>query len=405
MNAKRLMLLVAAALIALGIAIALRTAHNAPEENAQQDRPLLPALRDHLNDVSAITVTGAGGKVVATLSRGKDGWTIAERSGYPADLTPIRAFLVKLGRATLIEPKTTNPQRYRDIGVGDVKDKDAKGVLVDIAGLASPTRLIVGEYSAPAQGTFVRLDGEAQSWLASGDLSVPKTVSDWEKRDVVDIAADRVASVTLNPPEGRALKLSRQHPGDAAFSVADLPAGRQLDQGMASTVAATLSALRIDDAFPAKDVPAPERAHQASFATFDGVIVQAVAWTKDGKDYVQFRAALDRDAARKRIAEEPAKAPGSQAAAGASGPAAAPQARSGGAQPNASKPASESPADPQARLEALAKEVAALDRSFSGWTYVLPGYLFGDLTKTMNDLLLPVKSKKPAAAALESRSH
>jgi len=400
MSAKRLGLLAVVAAALVGIAIALRTAHHAPVETAPRDQPLLPALRDHVNDVSAVTLTGAGGKVIATLDRGKDGWVIAERSGYPADVTAIRGLLVKLGRSTLIEPKTANPKRYPDIGVDDVASKDAKGVLVDIAGLSSPIRLIVGLYSVPARGTFVRRVGEAQSWLASGDLSAPRALSDWEKRDVVDIAADRVASVTLTAPDGKAVHLSRAHPGDAAFALDEVPAGRQIDQGMAATVAAALSGLRVDDAFLAKDAPTPDRPHEADYATFDGVKVDAVAWTKNGKDYVRFHAALDRAAAQKHLAEEKA---GTTAPHGAASKPTEGNAAAAPAKADSTAAAKPSPPDPQARLDALDKQVAELDRFFSGWTYVLPSYVFGDMTKTLNDLLRPVKSKKPAAA--DSRNH
>jgi len=397
MNAKRLAFLAGTAVVLVGIVIALRMAP-APADNAPRDQPLLGALRDHVNDVSAITLTGPGGKVIATLARGKDGWTIAERSGYPADVTAIRELLVKLARSTLVEPKTTNPQRYRDIGVDDVTSKDARGVLVDIAGLSSPIGLIVGSYSAPAQGTFVRRAGEAQSWLASGDLSVPKAVSDWEKRDVVDIAADRVAAVTLTSPEGKSVRLSRAHPGDPAFAIHDVPAGRQADQGMAATVAATLSGLRIDDVFRAKDVPAPQRSYKADYATFDGLAIEAVAWSKDGKNYAQLHASFDRIAAQKDL-----MAQGGAPAPHAGAPKPAVPGDAARAKAHSTAPARPPPSDPQAKLEALEKHVAELDRTLSEWTYVLPAYLYGSMTKTLNDLLQPVKSQRPPAA--DSRNH
>ena len=62
-----------------------------------------------------------------------------------------------------------------------------------------------------------------------------------------------------------------------------------------------------------------------------------------------------------------------------------------------------SPAETQARLDALDKEAADLDRSLSGWTYVLPSYLYGNMTKTENQLLRPPKSQKPATP--DGRNH
>ena len=389
MKARNLYVLVAAAVVAVGAAVALRTLHAPRTEADERDQPLLPQLRGHVNDVSGITVTGAGDKVVATLARGKDGWTIAERSGYPADIGPIRELLVKLDRATLVEPKTEDPKRYRDIGVDDVKDPDAKGVRVDLAGLAAPVRLIVGTFGA-SSGTFVRRDDEAQSWLASGNLDVPKTVAGWEKRDVVDLPAARLASIALRSPDGGKLDLYKEHADDASFKVADVPAGRKVEQGKAETVAAALSGLRVDDVAAAKDAPPPERAHQAQYAAFDGVGVDAVAWTGDGKDYAQFTAKLDRAAARKQIGDDQARAKSAYDAAVAAHADHTP------AKPLA---VSDPAADMQSRLDALGKEVDAMNRAGSGWTFVLPSYVFDAMTKTTNDMLAPIEPKKADSVA------
>ena len=421
MNARKLLLLIVVAVIALALAIALRSRHAAPVQPAEQDKPLLPALRDHVNDVSGITLTGAGGKVIATLARGKDGWTIAERAGYPADVAAIRGLLVKLGGSTVVEPKTTNPQRYPDIGVDDVADKDAKGVEVDVAGLSAPVKIIVGSYSPQGAGTFVRRAGEAQSWLASGDLSISKAVADWEKRDIVDLASGRVASVTLTAPDGKTLKVYKQRQTDPDFSVANVPQGRQVQQGMAVTIATALSGLRVDEVFSAKDMPAPDQVHKAEYVAFYGVTIDATVWSKDGKDYAQFQAKLDRAAAQKRIADEQAKAKAAYEAARAAKPAATSATGATSAQsatdqhPSgnpqlATIPKPQSVADPaadmQARLDTLAKQVDALNRTFSGWTFVLPSYVFGNMTKTMSDVLAPVKpANNPQAAGAKVHPH
>ncbi len=50
------------------------------------------------------------------------------------------------------------------------------------------------------------------------------------------------------------------------------------------------------------------------------------------------------------------------------------------------------------RLDAAAKVVADLNKTFSGWTFTLPQYAFSNFTKTLEDLLKPL-DQKPAAAA------
>src|SRR5579884_2532172 len=201
MNARTLYLLVAVAIVALGVAVAIRMSREPQAEADAQSKPLLPTLSGHVNDVSAIAITAAGDQTIVTVKRAGDGWHIVERWDYPADITEIRGLLVKLDRATLLEPKTSNPKRYAEIGVDDVASKDAKGVLVTLSGVAPPNKVIVGNYSGTSQGTFVRRDGEAQSWLASGNLTVPKALAEWEKRDIVDIPAAKIASITLTAPD------------------------------------------------------------------------------------------------------------------------------------------------------------------------------------------------------------
>ena len=50
--------------------------------------------------------------------------------------------------------------------------------------------------------------------------------------------------------------------------------------------------------------------------------------------------------------------------------------------------------DREQRLAALNQEVEVLNQSFSGWSFVLPSYKFADMTKTMDDMLKPLETKK-----------
>ena len=232
MNAKKFYVLIAAAVIALVAAWYINSS-NAPQTGVSaQAQPLLPELHEHVNDVNAITLTGAGDKVLVTLKRGADGWSIAEKSGYPADLAKIREFLIKLDQATLTEAKTSNPKLYGELGVDDVKDAKSTGVLVTLGGLAKPLAIIIGNYNgAGGGGTFVRRAGEAQSWLAGGNLTVAKTITDWEQRNLADIASTRLRSVTLTNPDGKVLKVYKDAQGQSArpeFVLEDVADGKTL---------------------------------------------------------------------------------------------------------------------------------------------------------------------------------
>jgi hypothetical protein len=405
MNTKTLYVLIAAAALMVGIAIAVQVVHQHGRETVTQAGPLLPTLRGHLNDVSEIKLTGSGSQVIATLKRTNEGWV--EKAGYPANFTKIRELLLKLDQSTLIEPKTSNPKLYAQIGVDDVKDAAANGVQVDLNGLAQPTTIIVGVDNADAgAGTFVRRDNEAQSWLASGDLAVAKSAAEWEKRDLADIAPSRIRAVTLTAPDGKVVRIFKDRAGDADFKLADAPKGREANPVLLDSLGSTLANLTVDDVFPASERVPPERAYRANYFSFDGLTVNAVTWQADGKSYVQFSATLDPARASEYVLSAQAKAKADYETAALAAKKSPPAENKGGATPEVApetkppvaKPlaVSDPEKDRQDRLNALTTEASALNKSFSGWTFVLPEHKFTYLTKTANDMLKPLPPKNPS---------
>jgi hypothetical protein len=323
----------------------------------------------------------------------------------------------KLADAKVLEQKTSNPKHYADLGVSDVTEKDANGVLVSLDGLKQPLKLIIGNYNgAGGGGTFVRRDGEAQSLLVKGNLTAEKAVANWEKKDIADVAATRLKQSVLTSPEGKVLKVYKEQPGDANFRVADVPKGREVSSDfVANTLGSTLSGLHADAAFPAKEVPPGDKVYKASYLTFDGLDVGLVAWVKDGKDYAQFTAVLDNATATANIDADQAKAKADFAAAqSAAGTASAAKAGDGAdgkpAADAATDPVAKAAAEPIAplavsdpakdkaeRLKVLNDEVVALNKTFSGWTFVLPSFKFSSIDKSMDDMLKPLEQKKPDA--------
>jgi hypothetical protein len=415
MNAKTLYSLIAAALLALIAAWWINASQKPISESAEQSKILLPGFREQINDVNAITFTGADNKVLATLKRASEGWTVTDKSGYPADVTKLREFLLKLADATVLEQKTSNPKNYSGLGVNDVTDKDANGVLVALDGLKQPVKLIVGNYNgAGGGGTFVRREGEAQSLLVKGNLTVEKSVANWERKDIADIAATRVKQVSLTNPEGKVLKVYKEQAGDANFKVADVPKGREASSDfVANALGATLSSLHVDDVFSAKEMPPGDKVYRANYLAFDGLDVGLVAWVKDGKDYAQFTAALDNAAASANIEADQAKAKADYDAALRAAKAAAPKTgdteKKAGtdaaadavakavAEPIAPLAVSDAAKDKAERLKVLTDEVSALNKTFSGWTFVLPSFKFTNVDKGMDDMLKPLEQKKPDA--------
>jgi hypothetical protein len=433
MNSKLLIRLAAVAVVAL-IAALWIGARREPGTEIDGRRALVPGLKDAINDVATVRLLGADTKPLATLTKGEHGWSVAERGGYGADAGKVREFLLKLADAELIEAKTANPELHKKLGVEDPSQKDAASVQVELVGGKAASKVIIGRFNGlGGDGTFVRAANDPQVWLAKGNLTVDKNAADWLKKDLTDIPSNRIQSVELTR-DGKTLTVSKANSSDANYQVADLPKGRELSSEFAANgLASLLAGLKFDDVAKRDTAPPPDASavRNARYVGFDGLIVSAQAWEKDGKDYAWFEASLDEAKAKADIARQQAKDKSEYEAKKAEFEAKAKAASAKPAEPaataanaaNAAKPSADAgaakPADKDAakkdeapvaplavtdpakdeelRLGRVKQEVADLNARFAGWLFTLPNYKYANINRGMDDLLKPLESKTAEA--------
>ncbi len=388
MNQKTLIGLVAVAVVVVGAALAINHSRKPVSNSGVQAGMLVPALRDHVNDVSRLAFVGANKQPLVTLERGDAGWKVAQKGGYPADVGKLRDFMLKLADASLLEQKTANAARYADLGVTDVSDPAAAGVLVEIGGLSAPVQFIAGTFNAQAGGTFVRRADEPQSWLARGSLVPEKNATDWLRKELADIPSTRVASVAITRTDGKTLRIARQKQDDAQFVVADIPKGRELSSEYAANgLASVLADLRIEDVAPVSEVPPAADALKARYALFDGIVIDATSWLVGEKRYTAFKASLDAKVAGQYLAAQNAAAKSSK-----EDPESADAAHE--TKPAEADGKADAAKDEQS-MATLEGEVARLNAGFDGWSFVLPAHKNANIDKSMDDLLQPQEAKSP----------
>ncbi len=406
-NQKNLIGLGVATLAILAIAFAIQHSRKPVSDFSEQAGPLVVDIGDHINAISRFVVTSANKKVDVTLENKEGLWSVAEKGGYPADLGKLREYLLKVAEAKLIEKKTAKADRYADLGVSDISDAKAKGTQVTINGLASPVSFITGIFNAQGGGTFIRRTADKQTWLASGNLIPEKDPAQWLRKDLANIPSDRVASVTITHADGKTLRVFKDKPSAAHYTIADLPKGREPSSEFAADgLASVLADLKIDDVASSNEIPAPDKVTAIRYATFDGLIVDADAWKVGDKHYISMRASEDTDLAQKFVDAEMVK---SLAATADKSNVPAEASTTDDADADASKTPATADAKPtptpaenrDQRLAAIASEVGMLNAAFTGWSFVLPGFKIGNIDKSMEELLKPLETKpaktKPTA--------
>lgn len=318
---------------------------------ARNEALLLPELKSQLNDIRRVVITGPGNQPIATLERGAELWTVAERNNYPADVGRLRKNLLALAEARIVEEKTSNPEFYERLGVQDLADEGAGGVQLTLAAEQELASVIIGQApSGSSDYSYARRAAEPTSWLIAGQFDLPKTGGEWLDRSLTDIPAERIESVTISHPGQGTLRLSRparapaSSPDEAAdsaasdsvldFEVDGIPAGRELRYpGVTNSIAVALAELQLEDVTTRDALGSePVKPVVARFVTTDGLVVEASAWKLADGTRITFLASGEGEAG---------------------------------------------------------KEADALNARLGGWVYTLPAYKTEQFTRRLTDLLAP----------------
>jgi hypothetical protein len=273
MRAQSLRWLVIAAIVALGAAFYLTSVKRPGIDDAAIDTKLYPELEAALNDVTAVRIFGAGEQQLVDIEKSADGWRVAERANYPANVGRIRELLLALARAKTIEKKTAVEANLPALGLEDLTAPNASGKRLDLAGTPKPVSLLVGK-SPDDHSTFVRRAGEPQSWQIDTRLHVDGDPKQWLQATVLEIPVARVKSVATRITGKAAWSIAKANDKDADFTVSGVPRGRELSSPTAAReVASSLTALELDDVRAAASPP-PATAGVMTLSTLDGLVVR-----------------------------------------------------------------------------------------------------------------------------------
>jgi hypothetical protein len=331
----RALTFVAAALIILsGIAY---FASDRPAPGEQRDSIFVPALGTELNDIDTIVIRSAGNEPRVTLQRAAAGWSVTERDGYRADTGKIRAALTALAEAKIVEAKTANPDLHVRLGVSDIEEEDARGIMVSFLpeslGLQS---LLLGDPEGSGY-RYARRADDNQSYLIDANPEFPTNAAEWVVPTILDVRGARVERVVIQHTDGEQLVLFKDNVEQPNYSVSDVPTGRELQYpGVANVIANALRELRLEDVAAASPAdPATEVVTE--FETFDGLIVRAEGIRIDDEGWLQFSARLD-----------------------------------------------EQFGSPD---ETVANEAESINAVVTGWRYRIPSYQYDQIARRMSDLL------------------
>lgn len=253
--------------------------------------PLVPGLVTSAGRIARIEVKQAGSSL-AVARNASNVWGLADRDGYPVKIESVRALLVKLAEANLVEAKTKSKDRFSLLELEDPASKDAKSRLVRLLDEKGGviTEVVVGKkrmdaFGANRSGTYVRRPGEDQTWLASADIAASANVKDWVLPGVLDLQPAKISAVTVEVPGEKPMKLARDAAGGPSpkFNLLGLPDGKKLKEGGGvDTLVRAATSIDLDDVRKAD----PKAAADAGTVKIEGEggLVVTLSFKKTGED-------------------------------------------------------------------------------------------------------------------------
>lgn len=204
-------------------------------------------------DIAAIRIVEP--KQTLTLQRKDDGWVLAEREGFPADLAKVREFVIKvIGLKVGQSEPIGEADRARlnlDASGAQVEfhAADGKPLAKLTAGKKYFKREVDNPDKAPGDGRFVVVPGEAKLvYIVSDPLAQASAKSaDWIDRSAFQV--EKVKALELRYPDGSGWRIERS--GDNAdWKLAGARPGEKLDVSRANAATYSLSMLELADVMP-----------------------------------------------------------------------------------------------------------------------------------------------------------
>lgn len=248
--------------------------------------PWLPDFGAVANDIDKLRLSRPSGEEGITIHKDGDAWVVSARDDYPADFGKLRQLIIALANAEVLEEKTSNPDQYAKLGVGDPED-GGKGTKIVVSGPDFSYSVIIGN-RAQGKYRYARLADHATSYLIDQDPEIPESVAGWLMPDIIDVDAGQVQRVSISHADGETIVVEKTDQEQTDFDVVEIPEGRELSYAtVANGIAGALSGLELTEVRARIDA-AP--AATVICETWEGLTVSAEVVAEEDSHWVAFSA-------------------------------------------------------------------------------------------------------------------
>ncbi|MEQ9575102.1 MAG: DUF4340 domain-containing protein, partial [Rhodospirillales bacterium] len=302
MNAKNFLILLVATVLGIVAAAAAVVTRPGDAVYANLGDPVVPGLIDNLNDVDSVRIESHEGGVLTFQRKAKPdakdadakdagGWGIVERDMYPVKASQVNALALRVAELTYLAPKTATPALFPRLELGDPDAVGSKAVSLRLnaKGGRPMAEMVIGKAhsslgGSAAGGTYFRIPGKEQAWLAKGSIDIGKLISEWIETDIFNIETKRIRRVAIHHADGENLVIFKDQQADLDFVLEGVPGGKKVKSRFSvNGIASAIDDFKIMDVARRAAHPIdPAEATRVVYETFDGLTVTALIDLPEG---------------------------------------------------------------------------------------------------------------------------
>tara|TARA_R110000772_G_scaffold73216_3_gene159619 strand:- start:46618 stop:47709 length:1092 start_codon:yes stop_codon:yes gene_type:complete len=297
MSAKNFLILLVATVLGIVAAAAAVVTRPGDAVYANLGDPVVPGLIDNLNDVDTVRIESHEGGTL-TFKRNAEadgtqpadtkdsgGWGIVERDMYPVKASQVNALALRVAELTYLAPKTATPELFPrlDLGDPDAVGSKAIGLRLGDKGGRPMVDMVIGTARSALEGsaeggTYFRIPGKDQAWLAKGSIEIGKLISEWIDMDIFDIPTKRIRRAEIHHADGEKISIFKEQQGDLDFVLNGVPDGKKVKSRFSvNGIASAIDEYKIMDVARREKHPVdPATATRVVYETFDGLTVTAL---------------------------------------------------------------------------------------------------------------------------------
>jgi len=297
MSTKNFLILLIATVLGIAAAAAAVVTRPGDAVYANLGDPVVPGLIDNLNDVDTVRIESHEGGVLTFQRKAKSdakdagGWGIVERDMYPVKASQVNALALRVAELTYLAPKTATPALFPRLELGDPDTVGSKAVSLRLnaKGGRPMADMVIGKARSSLEGssqggTYFRIPGKEQAWLAKGSIDIGKLISEWIETDIFNIETKRIRRVEIHHADGENVVIFKDQQADPDFVLDGVPGGKKVKSRFSvNGIAAAIDDFKIMDVARRAAHPIdPAKATRVVYETFDGLTVTALIDLPEG---------------------------------------------------------------------------------------------------------------------------